>query len=439
MRHVWAAILLLATACGGDGDSSGGVTEPTRGAIEIRTGTSGEASSDYTVAVDNGTAQPIGPNASLTISDLEPGPHVVLLAGLPTGCTVSGPNPASVSVTAGSTTILTFTVTCTPPPPQTGTIVVTTVTTGTDADGYQISLDGGAAQPIGTNATITLPNVPAGAHSVLLAGLDPTCAVPVNPVNAVVAAGATVTVTFSVTCTAIPPQNQPPVAGFTVPSCTVNVDCAFIDTSSDPDGSIAAWSWTFGDPAGGTAMVQHPTYRFTTEGTFNVTLTVTDNRGATNSISQPVTVSPPAAAQCTQPAGSLTEVDCALGITQRSTITITLTGEDCELDGSLVHIPPPDADVAQNVFTNVCHSGAVGQQNTLTTETGAPLVFEAGAQLHVRLRRGTGTPPPGSPAGNITGTFPTWTLNFEDGGNPGGLGEPDFTDVVLTVQANSAP
>jgi len=39
----------------------------------------------------------------------------------------------------------------------------------------------------------------------------------------------------------------------------------------------------------------------------------------------------------------------------------------------------------------------------------------------------------------VTGTFPNWTINFEDGDNAGGEGEPDFTDVVLGVEAVLAP
>ena len=43
--------------------------------------------------------------------------------------------------------------------------------------------------------------------------------------------------------------NQPPVADFT---SVVNVlDVEFMDASSDPDGTIAFWSWNFGDPDSG--------------------------------------------------------------------------------------------------------------------------------------------------------------------------------------------
>src|SRR5207247_371119 len=84
------------------------------------------------------------------------------------------------------------------------------------------------------------------------------------------------------------PSNQPPVAAFTS-SCSV-LTCGFTSTSSDPDGSISAYSWTFGD--GGTAAVQNPSHSYAAAGTYSVTLTVTDNQGATNAISHPVTITP---------------------------------------------------------------------------------------------------------------------------------------------------
>jgi len=50
------------------------------------------------------------------------------------------------------------------------------------------------------------------------------------------------------------PANTPPNASFTY-SCT-GLSCSFTDTSVDPDGTIAGWSWTFGD--GATSSVQNP-------------------------------------------------------------------------------------------------------------------------------------------------------------------------------------
>ncbi len=90
------------------------------------------------------------------------------------------------------------------------------------------------------------------------------------------------TVTFG----SAPPSNVSPVANFTS-SCT-DLTCAFTDGSTDSDGTVTAWSWAFGD--GSTATERHPTSTYATAGTYNVTLAVTDNVGATNQRSATVTV-----------------------------------------------------------------------------------------------------------------------------------------------------
>lgn len=86
-------------------------------------------------------------------------------------------------------------------------------------------------------------------------------------------------------------QNQPPVAQFTGPTTgTVNTAVTFNGTgSSDPDGTIASYAWTFGDNT--TAAIASPSKTYTTAGTYTVTLTVTDNRGATASRTATITVS----------------------------------------------------------------------------------------------------------------------------------------------------
>jgi len=92
--------------------------------------------------------------------------------------------------------------------------------------------------------------------------------------------GATTSVSHTVT---VASGNQPPIAGFTS-SCSGRT-CSFLSTSSDPDGSIAVYSWTFGD--GGTSTLQDPAHTYAVGGvTYTVTLTVTDNQGATNTVSQ---------------------------------------------------------------------------------------------------------------------------------------------------------
>jgi PKD repeat protein len=51
----------------------------------------------------------------------------------------------------------------------------------------------------------------------------------------------------------------------------------FTDLSAAGEGSITAWSWTFGD--GGTSTEQNPSYSYATPGTYDVSLSVTDACG----------------------------------------------------------------------------------------------------------------------------------------------------------------
>jgi len=97
-------------------------------------------------------------------------------------------------------------------------------------------------------------------------------------------AGATDSDTAVITVTeeAQPPDNQPPVAdaGADVeakPGEDVGLDGG---GSSDPDGSIAAYAWDFGD--GETAEGAQATHAWAGAGRYTVTLTVTDDDGATD-------------------------------------------------------------------------------------------------------------------------------------------------------------
>jgi hypothetical protein len=146
-----------------------------------------------------------------------------------------------------------------------------------------------------------------------------------------------------------------------------------------------------------------------------------------------VTVSEPTSQDCT-PMGEDT-IDCALDIPQQtSQVVVSLTGLDCQLVGNRVFVPPPQP-AAQDIFLNVCYFAAVGDQVTLVDDAGAPLTLAAGTQLHIRFRRGTGTPTPNSPAATIVGSYPNWTLNIDDGGD---TAQPrDFNDVVLGIAATA--
>ena len=85
-------------------------------------------------------------------------------------------------------------------------------------------------------------------------------------------------------------RNALPTAAFSPPASPHSGQPAVLDgsPSSDPDGSIAAYSWSFGD--GGTAGSAVPAHTFAAPGSYQVTLTVTDNNGFTSSAAETVLV-----------------------------------------------------------------------------------------------------------------------------------------------------
>jgi subtilisin family serine protease/PKD repeat protein len=81
--------------------------------------------------------------------------------------------------------------------------------------------------------------------------------------------------------------NSPPSADFSYQADKLAVE--FIDTSTDSDGTVTGWNWNFGD--GNASNAQHPLHTFPVAGTYTVSLTVTDNDGATGSTSKNISVS----------------------------------------------------------------------------------------------------------------------------------------------------
>ncbi len=77
--------------------------------------------------------------------------------------------------------------------------------------------------------------------------------------------------------------NQAPTASVNGPySATLGNAVSFSSAgASDPDGTIVGYSWDFGD--GGTSTAANPNYTYSATGNYTVTLTVTDDQGATGS------------------------------------------------------------------------------------------------------------------------------------------------------------
>lgn len=229
--------------------------------------------------------------------------------------------------------------------------------------------------------------------------------------------------------------NQDPTADFTF-SCA-GLDCTFSDASSDADGTIASYSWNFGETGSvtNTSTAQNPThtYVFASPTTAQVTLTVTDDDGATDQITKSVAVTPPGGLTCDN--GSGTFVGCTLDLTSKSTVTITLSAEDCNATGNTLSITSP---ITETVFTDACHTPVPGTPGATVAINGGNS-FNAGTSLSAQMTSGSTDPNRIPPAVHVTGTFPDWTLSFDDGEDPTGPGEPDFNDLTVTVHATIVP
>jgi serine protease len=93
--------------------------------------------------------------------------------------------------------------------------------------------------------------------------------------------GASDSITKAVTVTA---ANIAPTANFSI--STSGLTATFTNKSTDSDGTIVARSWNFGDGTSSTST--NPTHTYASIGTYNVTLTVTDDDGAKASITRAV-------------------------------------------------------------------------------------------------------------------------------------------------------
>jgi hypothetical protein len=200
------------------------------GSIQVVTSTDGSGSDPdgFTLLLDAAPWGPIGPAATASVDGLAPGSHSIGLAGLAANCQVNGANPRPVAVSPGQTVEVPFTVTCTDAGPAPGTVTVTTTTSGSnqDPDGYGVSLDGGATQAIGVNASLLLTGVSAAPHTVQLTGVAANCTVTgSNPRPATVPAAGSVTVAFAVSCVSPPPGTG-----------SVEITAATTGGSLDPDG-----------------------------------------------------------------------------------------------------------------------------------------------------------------------------------------------------------
>lgn len=80
--------------------------------------------------------------------------------------------------------------------------------------------------------------------------------------------------------------------GFTAAGSCITSPFQFTDTTRTDYGVVDSWSWNFGDETtlADTSHIQHPQWTYTTGGTKTVTLTVTNSKGCTSTVSFPVNI-----------------------------------------------------------------------------------------------------------------------------------------------------
>jgi PKD repeat protein len=182
-----------------------------------------------------------------------------------------------------------------------------------------------------------------------------------------------------------PPTYPPPAADFSS-SCT-ELACDFTDGSTD-DGSVTAWAWDFGD--GSTADLQNPSHTYEEEGSYTVSLTVTDDEGATGSISRQVTV---------DLAGS--NEDPVAGFTASCTnLTCGFTDQSTDPDGDIVAwswgFGDGETSSAQNPSRTYSTAGSYTVTLTVTDD-------EDATHQHSAVITVTAPPPPSSITLTISG------------------------------------
>lgn len=159
--------------------------------------------------------------------------------------------------------------------------------------------------------------------------------------------------------------NEPPTASFTV-DC-IDLNCSFDGSaSSDSDGSISSYEWNFGD--GNTASGSTASHSYGTDGTYTVTLTVTDDEGDTGISSQDVTVSDSSGGDAGNNPPVIDSLNAnarTTGPWLRATVSWTVSDTDSDLETVTTELLNGTSTV-DSITTGVSGSSASGETEVRT-------------------------------------------------------------------------
>jgi len=258
-----------------------------------------------------------------------------------------------------------------------------------------VSFTGSGSDPDGTIASYawtfgdgTTSSVRNPSHTYSSAG-NYTATLTVTDNNGA-AGSATVNITVatnrapSVTVAATPMSGRAPLA------------VSFTGSATDPDGTIASYSWTFGD--GGTSTLQNPSHTYQSAGNYTATLTVTDNLGARGTATVGIVVSPPA----NQPPTASASANPTSGA---APLAVSFTGSGSDPDGTIASYAWSFGDATTSSLQNPSHTyqSAGNYAATLTVTDNAGATGTASVAITV----GTNRPPTATASATpTTGTAP---------------------------------
>jgi PKD repeat protein len=176
------------------------------------------------------------------------------------------------------------------------------------------------------------------------------------------------------------PANAAPTASFaaTPTGLSVAVDAS---GSSDPDGQIASYAWTFGDGQSGTGATT--SHAYAAAGTYTVGLTVTDDDGATATTTRSVTVTAPAANQA--PTASFAHTESGL--------TVSVDADAADSDGTIASYAWNFGDGQSGTGETASHTYAAAGTYTVTLTVTDDDGATATSSALVTVTAPTGPPP----------------------------------------------
>jgi len=183
--------------------------------------------------------------------------------------------------------------------------------------------------------------------------------------------------------------NRSPTADFTYEARNLTV--AFdAHKSSDPDGTIANYSWNFGDEFEGNGMVV--AHRYPANGTYQVSLTVTDNGNAKNTSKKNVTVELTVEPEKEYPLA-------VIKIVNIDNLTVTVSGEDsyAPKDGSIMSYSWSFEDGGTATGVMVTHSFAGNGTYNITLTVTDNLAATNSTVKSVTVSTSPQPPPPPPP------------------------------------------